>query len=280
MNPPYGQAARVLEVNVTDVLASHGGLAGILREITTFITENRHETAPLLLVLDNVDDLSFAESSESLSGGVRELADCMLQSMKSMNNVWFLLGGHGLPIPRPILTVCDRTLELGIPDDSARLALIRHLLSQCEMEVDANFVLASTRGFTIGQVVRVFRLASLLIQRARLGSERAPVLDMFTTAVSLVCDSMTSSWAQSKAVFQSSGSHAPTAPTSKHGHSGEVVWPSIGGYDVVKQRLVQLVLWPLRHPEKLSAFGVWSCALGYFTRLVRHCSALFASWHS
>lgn len=248
------QLAYVLEVNITDVLASSGGLLALIRQIDEAVSSELLENNPILILMDSIDDLSLIDSSESHASGVRELSEFVLRSTRCYDNVWFLLGGHGLPVPRSVLTTCDQTIEVGLPDDAARLALIRHMISQNHLDADEAFLLASTRGFSIGQVLRVFRLAGLLADNTSLDdcSETRSGRNVFSTAVSIVCDSMTSSWAGSKAEF-----HLGVVCSTRKDHDAdERHWPSVGGYASLKRRLTQLVLWPLLHPEKLSSFGV------------------------
>ena len=228
----------------------------LLGVVSAFISSVRPHASCLVLI-DNINDLDDAQDSHEQAGNVFDLcrvisAWCSNRSSTSPRCA-FVLGSTSSRVHASVAKLCEVVVELGLPNHDARAALARHCVEQhvaaFGSPVDEALIAAcavTTKGFSIGQIVRCFRLAVILLQHGEPSAPVPTIAEALTTAAAVIIDSMSAAWASACVSFHT---YTTTASTSSD-------WTLFSGYPAIKARLQQLVAWPLLHPERLAAMGV------------------------
>ena len=253
------QGVTVIATTGAALSAPRDDSADPLKELSKSIAQFTSRGQSCVVIVDDADDIGLLGADSDAVHAFATLMRTMLSSPPP-KRCRFIIGCHGSRLHRSLSPLVEHTIELGLPDDLARRSLIDHCAARSPLTSSERIVLDSlhlaTRGFSISQIVRVFRVATLL---ADSGSETLPFADTLPSALQLVSDSMSSSWCSSGVSFRAVAAPVTGSTAAALGRpdlTKPVTWHRVGGYDDIKRRLVQLVAWPLFHPEKLEEFGV------------------------
>lgn len=148
----------------------------------------------------------------------------------------------------------DKELEIGVPDADARLSILRVLLRRTPHQIP-DILLQEIASKTHGYVGADL---SSLVHSAGLNAIRR-VTQVASTETGKVAGDIksTDEMAVMPDDINLAFSHTrPSALRSVFLETPQVGWSDIGGQSVVKQKLQEVIEWPLRHPETFKRLGV------------------------
>ncbi|KAG9036997.1 AAA+-type ATPase [Tulasnella sp. JGI-2019a] len=231
--------------------AFHGETESRMRDIF----EEARRRAPTIVLMDEVDAL--CPKREDGGGGVEgRVVATLLTLMDGMDNYD---GDEGKVVvvattnrPNAIDPALrrpgrfDREIEIGIPDASARLSILRvllakapHTISDVDLESMAN---TSTHGYVGADLAAVVRQAGMTaIKRVLL-----PISSLESHPIAITAPDLLAAITQ----------HPPSALREYFIETPHVLWSDIGGMSLIKRKLHEAVQWPLQHPESFKRLGV------------------------
>ncbi|KAG8860855.1 AAA+-type ATPase [Tulasnella sp. 330] len=236
--------------------AFHGETESRLRDVF----EEARRRAPTIVLMDEVDAL--CPKREDGGGGVEgRVVATLLTLMDGMDNYDDEDGDAGKVVvvattnrPNAIDPALrrpgrfDREIEIGIPDASARLAILRVLLAKTPHtipDVDLeNMANSFTHGYVGADLAAVVRQAgTTTIKRAILPS---PSSQTPTPSIAITTSDLLTAITH----------HPPSALREHLIETPHVLWSDIGGMSKIKRKLHEAVQWPLLHPESFKRLGV------------------------
>lgn len=137
--------------------------------------------------------------------------------------------------------ICDRVLDLPLPDGATRARLLRHLLAEAPTgEVDLETIAARTPGYVAGDLRALIREAAL--RAAARATDAGEDADARIEQEDL------------------DGALRVIRPMSRSGMEevalGAITLDDVGDMEETRQALTESVLWPLQHPEAFTRLGV------------------------
>lgn len=137
--------------------------------------------------------------------------------------------------------ICDRVLDLPLPDGATRARLLRHLLAEAPTgEVDYETIASRTPGYVAGDLRALVREAAL--RAASRATDAADDADARIEQEDL------------------DGALRVIRPMSRSGMEevalGAITLDDVGDMEETRQALTESVLWPLQHPEAFTRLGV------------------------
>ncbi|KII87583.1 hypothetical protein PLICRDRAFT_690240 [Plicaturopsis crispa FD-325 SS-3] len=252
--------ASVLVINGPELSSAyHGETESKLRDVF----REAREKSPCIVVLDEVDAL--VPRREDGAGGEVEkrVVATLLTILDGMEDG----DSGGDPGTRRVVVIgttnrpnaidpalrrpgrFDREIEIGIPDATARCAILNVLLSKTPHTLsqdDLRTVAAGAHGYVGADLSAVVREAgTLAIKRWLASSTESP------PAVQAEYPTLTA-----EDIHASLPTVRPSAMRSVFLETAPVRYTDIGGQDAVASKLREAVEWPLRHPEAFVRLGV------------------------
>ncbi|KAJ1972364.1 AAA+-type ATPase [Dimargaris xerosporica] len=264
--------AHVIYINGPSVMSKYyGETEANLRAL--FAEAVRH--SPAIIFIDEIDalcpkrDEAAGESEARIVATLLTLMDgCDPQAsstsarMTTSNDArWVVIGATNRPdalddaLRRP--GRFDREVEIGIPDQMARGAILRTLLAAIPHTVtDADIARLAARahGYVGADLAAVCREAGLIAIQRHVGRGQfaAPTatdpepLDPSAVHLAVTYEELDRAMTQVR----------PSAMREVLLEVPKVYWHDIGGQDDIKQKLRESVEWPLQHPEAFHRMGI------------------------
>lgn len=218
--------------------------------------EEAEKNAPSIIFIDEIDAL--APKREKSQGEVeRRIVSQMLtlmDGMKARKNV-IVLGATNRPnsIDAALRRYgrFDREIEIGVPDETGRLEILRIHTKNMKMAEDVDLVTINKElhGFTGSDLASLCSEAAL--QQIR---EKLPLIDLDSDKIDAA---VLASLKVSTENFRYAIEHTdPSSLRETVIQSPNVKWSDIGGLEGVKQELRETVQYPVEHPEKFIKFGM------------------------
>ncbi|KAG8832218.1 AAA+-type ATPase [Serendipita sp. 399] len=250
----------VLVINGPELSSAyHGETEKRLREVF----ERAKESGPCIVILDEVDAICPRRDDGGEGGEVgKRVVATLLTILDGMNEgkSGDQVGGKGRVVvigttnrPNAIDPALrrpgrfDRELEIGIPSVSARLEILQvmlrktpHTLSSSQLQTIA----AQTHGFVGAD------LAGLVREAGTTAIKRVIALES-TNNSSLAGNMMTFD-----DFLHALPSIRPSALRSLVLETPKVYWSDIGGVSHIREKLKEVIEWPLLHPETFARLGV------------------------
>jgi transitional endoplasmic reticulum ATPase len=145
----------------------------------------------------------------------------------------------------------DRELDIGIPDPTGRLEILRIHTRNMKLgdDVDLEQIAADTHGYVGSDMASLCSEAAM--QQIR---EKMDMIDLDEDTIDAeVLDSLAVSMENFR---YSLGVSNPSALRETLVEVPNVSWQDIGGLEKVKQELQEMVQYPIEHPEKFLKFGM------------------------
>ncbi|KAJ3329757.1 spermatogenesis associated protein 5 [Blyttiomyces sp. JEL0837] len=250
--------AHVIIINGPEIISK---FYGETEERLRSIFEEAEENAPSIIFIDEIDSLC-PKRDESNSDLEKRIVATLLILMDGADSKSNNLGGVVVMAAtnRPNMLDealrrpgrFDREIEIGIPDPSDRLSILKSHLSRIPHSLTEEQIFniaAVTHGYVGADLAAVCREAGLKAvkrlagEAERLGLKKGCVdgLD-----VRVNCDEM----------MQAMGEIKPSSMREILLEVPRVLWTDIGGQDDIKQKLKEAVEWPLKHPEAFARFKI------------------------
>jgi len=240
--------------------AYHGETEAKLREV---FAEARRRS-PCIIVLDEVD--AVCPVREDAGGVEARVVTTLLTLMDGVDAVSKSGGGGESEEARVVVVATtnrpnaidpalrrpgrfDREIEIGIPDASARFAILRVLLARTPHAIpsaDLEGIAKRTHGYVGADLSAVVRDAGTRAIKRWLASNSTVTSSASDTQPELILSDL----------FFSIAHVRPSALREHFIETPSVRWTDIGGQQVVKQKLKESVEWPLTYPEAFARLGV------------------------
>ncbi|GAA6038893.1 hypothetical protein JCM8097_000560 [Rhodosporidiobolus ruineniae] len=148
----------------------------------------------------------------------------------------------------------DKELEIGVPDASARLSILKVMLRKTPHDIfeDALVSVAGrTHGFVGADLSSLVHTAGLLAIKRVFSSPSSTSVSSSASTPPLSSQKLLPSDLESALL-----STRPSAMREVFLETPKVLFSDIGGQEAIKAKLRQSVDWPLRHPEAFKRLGV------------------------
>ncbi len=222
-----------------------------LREL--FAEADQHQ--PSVIFIDELDTI-VPKREESLSPDDRRIVGVLLEitdGIKARGQV-IVIGATNRPdaidqaLRRP--GRFDREIEIPIPDNDARLDIlrIRTRLMPLESDVDLGILAENTHGYTGADLKQLCSEAALSAVRRHKASFR-PDGTLPTEALNTIKITMADFVEATKRITPSCGREIIVEVP-------RVRWEEVGGYEELKQKLQELVLIPWKNRKEARKYGV------------------------
>ncbi|KAJ1976083.1 AAA+-type ATPase [Dimargaris verticillata] len=264
--------AHVICINGPSVISKYyGETEANLRALFAEAAKN----SPAIIFIDEIDalcpkrDEAAGESEARIVATLLTLMDgcnphsplTPASSTTSSDTRWVVIGATNRPdalddaLRRP--GRFDREVEIGIPDQTARLAILCTLLADIPHTVtndDIARLAARAHGYVGADLAAVCREAGLIAIQRHIGSglSAAPAVLASEPNNSPDCHLAVTYEELDQAMTQV----RPSAMREVLLEVPKVYWHDIGGQDDIKQKLKESVEWPLQHPEAFLRMGI------------------------
>jgi len=218
--------------------------------------EEAEKNSPSIIFIDEID--AIAPKREKTHGEVeRRIVSQLLTLMDGMKTRSHVIVMAATNRPNSIDGALrrfgrfDREVDIGIPDATGRLEIIRiHTKNmKLEDEVDLEQIAAETHGYVGSDMASLCSEAAL--QQIR---EKMDLIDLEEDTIDAeVLDSLAVSMDNFRFAM---GATNPSALRETIVEVPTVTWDDIGGLENVKRELQELVQYPVEHPEKFLKFGM------------------------
>ena len=239
----------------------HGETEQRLREIF----EEAQECAPSIIVIDEVDALVPAR--EDAGEVERRVVATLLTLMDGLGGKDAQQSEDDAARGRVIVIAAtnrpnaidqalrrpgrfDKELEIGVPDAAARLSILKVLLRRTPHQLDEQLLLdiaGKTHGYVGADLSSLIHSAGLNAIRRVTSAEDTSVIPVANRPGYALLPS------DLHAAMQTT---RPSALRSVFLETPQVSWSDIGGQSSVKQKLQEVIEWPLRHPDTFRRLGV------------------------
>lgn len=218
--------------------------------------EEAEKNAPAIIFIDELD--AIAPKREKTHGEVeRRIVSQLLTLMDGLKQRAHVIVMAATNRPNSIDPALrrfgrfDREVDIGIPDTSGRLEILRIHTKNMKLanDVDLEQIASETHGHVGSDLAALCSEAAL--QQIR---EKMDVIDLEDEAIdaevlsSLAVSQENFRWALSKSNPSALRETAVEVPT--------VTWEDVGGLENVKRELQELVQYPVEHPDKFLKFGM------------------------
>ncbi|KAM0672362.1 AAA+ ATPase [Ordospora colligata] len=218
--------------------------------------EEAEKNSPAIIFIDEIDAL--APKREKSQGEVEKRVVSQLltlmDGMKSRSNV-IVLGATNRPnsIDSALRRYgrFDREIEIGVPDETGRLEILRIHTKNMKMDesVDLVEINKELHGFSGSDLASLCSEAAL--QQIR---EKLPQIDLDSEKIDA---SILASLRVTNDNFKYAIEHTdPSSLRETVIQSPNVKWTDIGGLEMVKRELRETVQYPVEYPEKFIKFGM------------------------
>lgn len=216
------------------------------------IFEQAQQQGPAIIFIDEID--AIAPRRENVQGEVEKRVVAQLLSLMdglSQRRHVIVLAATNIPnVLDPALRRpgrFDREIAISIPDSNARKEIldIHSRGMPLAEDVDLTHVAAVTHGFVGADLQALCREAAMICLRRLI-----PHIDF---AAARIPYSELTALQVTRADFQSALHEVgPSAIREVFVETPDASWNDVGGLDVLKQRLIEAVQWPLQFPEQFA----------------------------
>ncbi len=220
------------------------------------VFQEAEKNAPSIIFIDELD--SIAPKREEVTGEVerRVVAQllALMDGLKSRGRV-ILIGATNRPnaldpaLRRP--GRFDREIELGVPTVIARKEILQIHTRKMPLgsDVDLELLARKTHGFVGADIAALARESAMITLRKILPEidPEKPQLEPETLAKLII---------KKEDFFEALRSIEPSAMREIMLEIPNVKWSDVGGLNLVKQKLIEAVEWPIKYPEKFQKHGV------------------------
>ncbi|KAL9937119.1 hypothetical protein V8E36_004354 [Tilletia maclaganii] len=218
--------------------------------------EEAEKNSPAIIFIDEID--SIAPKRDKTNGEVeRRVVSQLLTLMdglKARSNIVVMAATNRPNSIDPALRRFgrfDREVDIGIPDPSGRLEILRIHTKNMKLgdDVDLEQIAADTHGYVGSDMAALCSEAAM--QQIR---EKMDLIDLDEDTIDAeVLDSLGVTMDNFRYAL---GVSNPSALRETVVEVPTVTWNDIGGLDKVKQELQETVSYPVEHPEKFLKYGM------------------------
>ncbi|KAF9199197.1 AAA ATPase cdc48, partial [Haplosporangium sp. Z 27] len=218
--------------------------------------EEAEKNSPAIIFIDEID--SIAPKREKTNGEVeRRVVSQLLTLMdglKARSNIVVMAATNRPNSIDPALRRFgrfDRELDIGIPDPTGRLEILRIHTKNMKLDddVDLEQIASETHGYVGSDVASLCSEAAM--QQIR---EKMDLFDLDDETIDAeVLDSLAVTMENFRYAL---GISNPSALRETVVEVPTTTWNDIGGLEKVKQELQETVQYPVEHPEKFLKFGM------------------------
>jgi len=218
--------------------------------------EEAEKNAPSIIFIDELD--SIAPKRDKVQGEVeRRIVSQLLTLMDGLKQRAHVVVMAATNRPNSIDAALrrfgrfDREVDIGIPDDTGRLEILRIHTKNMKLaeDVDLEQISKETHGYVGSDLASLCSEAAL--QQIR---ERMDLIDFEDETIDAEVLNML---AVSQENFRFAlGISNPSALRETLVEVPNVSWTDVGGLEDVKRELQELVQYPVEHPEKFLKFGM------------------------
>lgn len=211
--------------------------------------EEAEKNAPSIIFIDEID--SIAPNRDKTHGELeRRIVSMLLTLMdgiKGRGQVVVIGATNRQNAMDPALRRFgrfDREIELGVPDQEGRLEILRIHTKNMKLHenVDLNKVAEQIHGFVGADIAQLCSEAAMQCIR-----EQMDVIDIEDEVIDA---EILAAMSVTQEHFQGALKHVnPSVLRSTVVEVPDVKWADIGGLEDVKKQLIEMVQWPLEHPE-------------------------------
>jgi transitional endoplasmic reticulum ATPase len=218
--------------------------------------EEAEKNAPAIIFIDEID--SIAPKRDKTSGEVEKRVVSQLltlmDGLKSRGQV-VIIGATNRPnsIDGALRRFgrFDRELDIGVPDDTGRLEILRIHTKNMKLTQDVNLedIAGNTHGFVGADLAQLCTEAALQCIR-----EKLDLIDLEEETIDAeILDSMGVSQDHFNTAM---GTCNPSSLRETVVEVPNIKWSDIGGLEETKKNLQEMILFPIDHPEKFEQFGM------------------------
>ncbi|KAG0002742.1 AAA ATPase cdc48 [Entomortierella chlamydospora] len=218
--------------------------------------EEAEKNSPAIIFIDEID--SIAPKREKTNGEVeRRVVSQLLTLMdglKARSNIVVMAATNRPNSIDPALRRFgrfDRELDIGIPDPTGRLEILRIHTKNMKLDddVDLEQIASETHGYVGSDIASLCSEAAM--QQIR---EKMDLFDLDDETIDAeVLDSLAVTMENFRYAL---GISNPSALRETVVEVPTTTWNDIGGLEKVKQELQETVQYPVEHPEKFLKFGM------------------------
>ncbi|KAF9336179.1 AAA ATPase cdc48 [Podila minutissima] len=218
--------------------------------------EEAEKNSPAIIFIDEID--SIAPKREKTNGEVeRRVVSQLLTLMdglKARSNIVVMAATNRPNSIDPALRRFgrfDRELDIGIPDPTGRLEILRIHTKNMKLDddVDLEQIASETHGYVGSDVASLCSEAAMQQIREK--------MDLFDLDDETIDAEVLNSLAVTMENFRYAlGISNPSALRESVVEVPTVTWNDVGGLEKVKQELQETVQYPVEHPEKFLKFGM------------------------
>ena len=220
------------------------------------IFKEAQENAPSIIFIDEID--AIAPKREEVTGEVeKRIVSQLLTLMDGLESRGQLVVIAATNRPNAVDPALrrpgrfDREIEIGIPDKKGRLEILQIHTRNMPLEEHVNLERISeiTYGYTGADLAALCKEAAMkalrrYLPKIDLEKERIPA-EVLKSMVVKMEDFMNAY----KEII-------PTAMREVYVETPNVHWDDVGGLHEVKQKLKEMIEWPLKKPEKFKKVGI------------------------
>ncbi|KAF9159730.1 AAA ATPase cdc48 [Actinomortierella ambigua] len=218
--------------------------------------EEAEKNSPAIIFIDEID--AIAPKREKTNGEVeRRVVSQLLtlmDGMKARSNIVVMAATNRPNSIDPALRRFgrfDRELDIGIPDPTGRLEILRIHTKNMKLDddVDLEQIASETHGYVGSDIASLCSEAAMQQIREK--------MDLFDLDDETIDAEVLNSLAVTMENFRYAlGVSNPSALRETVVEVPTVTWNDIGGLEKVKQELQETVQYPVEHPEKFLKFGM------------------------
>jgi len=220
------------------------------------IFKEAQEKAPSIIFIDEID--AIAPKREEVTGEVeKRIVSQLLTLMDGLESRGQLVVIAATNRPNAVDPALrrpgrfDREIEIGIPDKKGRLEILQIHTRNMPLaeDVDLERISEITYGYTGADLAALCKEAAMKALRRYL-----PKIDLEKERIPAeVLKSMVVKMEDFVGAYREI---VPTAMREVYIEAPNVHWEDIGGLDEVKQKLKEMIEWPLKKPEKFKKIGI------------------------
>ena len=220
------------------------------------IFKEAQENAPSIIFIDEID--AIAPKREEVSGEVeKRIVSQLLTLMDGLESRGQLVVIAATNRPNAVDPALrrpgrfDREIEIGIPDKKGRLEILQIHTRNMPLDKDVNLekIAEITYGYTGADLAALCKEAAMKALRRYL-----PQIDLEKEKIPPeVLKEMTVKFEDFMNAYREI---VPTAMREVYVEVPNVHWNDIGGLEEIKQKLREMVEWPLKNPEKFRKIGI------------------------
>jgi len=245
--------ANFYSINGPEIMSKfYGESEARLREIF----QQAQQNAPSIIFIDEVD--AIAPKREEVSGEVEKRVVSQLltlmDGLQSRGQVVVIAATNRPNAIDPALRRpgrFDREIEIGIPDKEGRLEILQiHTRNMpLDKDVDLERIAEITYGYTGADLSALCKEAAMKALRRYI-----PKIDLEMERIPH--EVLKEMHVKNEDFMSAYRDIVPTAMREVYVETPNVHWEDVGGLEDVKQKLKEMVEWPLKNPEKFKRMGI------------------------